>query len=186
MEVVVIDIETTGLKGLEDKLIAIGYKVLDLETNSVLKETEVLTSEGREERDVVAEFLHHLEKIKDPLLVGYNIRGFDLPFIIVRGIKYNLDINNLLNAPNIDLMQLVSRHCLINGGRTKLHIIAEYLGLENGDETNGSQMPEFYRQGNFKAIEKHCRYDIELTSALYLKLKPLCDYYLKLKRWGEE
>jgi len=173
---IIFDIETTGLSAIRDSLIAIGYKIGE-------SEIKVLTVENSGERQIVADFLSVINTFEEPVIIGYNIHHFDLPFILAKALKYELDVSKVLFSPRIDLMYLVKRY-LANGMLLSLADITEFFDIENNDDTNGAQMPIFYQNGNFEAIRKHCYSDVEVTYKLYLKLKPLCEYYLAKREVG--
>ena len=50
---------------------------------------KVNTIEGKDEHEIIANFLNFIEN-HAPRLVSYNGRGFDLPMLMIRAMKYNL------------------------------------------------------------------------------------------------
>ena len=48
------------------------------------------------------------------------------------------------------------------------------FGIENADDTDGSEIHSLWLKGDKLAIEKHCASDVRATFALYEKIK---DYF---------
>ncbi|NEP03538.1 MAG: hypothetical protein F6K34_01160 [Okeania sp. SIO4D6] len=76
---VVFDIETTGVDWTKDKIYMIGLKN---------EKGRHLILKNKNEKELLQEFFHIMQKKKPDYLFGYNIQSFDLPFIYHRASKY--------------------------------------------------------------------------------------------------
>ncbi len=131
---IVLDIETTGLNPLEDEIVAVGIRTPE--------GTSVRTAEDHSERALIDFVLVELSRWPNPVLVGYNITGFDLPFLTARGLRYSLPAHLLRRCYRVDLLQVVRRYLLPNGRYCKLRDIAAFLGIEVDDEVSEADVPE--------------------------------------------
>ncbi len=167
-----VDIETLGLDPFESRLIAIGY---DNGTK------EVLINE--DEKELIENFLDVLNDNSKVVLIGYNIIGFDLPFLIARGLKHGIqEVQKLRTGYIIDLMDVVSRYLTTSKRRwIKQKEICSFLGLDTRDVIDGSEIPRLFEQKEFEKIKQHCLNDLRLTKELFLKLKDLVQHKFMAK-----
>jgi len=169
---VVFDIETLGVDPLEHEVVAIGYRT------PAMHKTEVLIGD---EQLIIEDFLYKLAG-RNICLVGYNIRGFDVPFLTARALKHRIHedlINVLVHPPKIDLMTVVSWYLLPSKQKfPKLSEIAGFLGIEYDTEYTEAMVPKIWREGNVDAIYTHCKRDVETEYALFMRLLGICEYLL--------
>ena len=174
-----LDLETTGLNPLENRIVAIGLTAFEKDVNVLL---------CRDENEELSN-LHLLnEKFQNvsaqiprtmPLLVGYNI-GFDLGFIASRLavlVKKFDESRSLLRfagllreLPRVDLMHIISRYWLNNSRFVKMKQVCQALGIDY-DDCDGSDIPELVTGGNWDAIINHLVADLERTKELYAILR---------------
>jgi len=83
----VIDIETTGLNPLEDKIIAIG--IYNLENGEI----KILFGE---EKDILKDFWGYIEENDIEQLIGSNLK-FDWTFLKLRSLKHRIKIKYFEN-----------------------------------------------------------------------------------------
>ena len=170
-----LDIETTGLSPLESEIVAVGIK----KSNG---EAEVYSRKEHSEKDLLAKAFLTLSDLAY-CLIGYNIYGFDLPFLTARAIHHDFVGNWLQSVRNvyrIDLIHVVTHYLLTSNKHIKLAEVAQFLGINTGqDEVSGKDIPELYEKEEFDKIEQHCLRDLEITYQLFEKLKPLCVHNLK-------
>ncbi len=170
---IVLDIETTGLNPLEDEIVAVGIRTPE--------GTSVRTAEDHSERALIDFVLVELSRWPNPVLVGYNITGFDLPFLTARGLRYSLPAHLLRRCYRVDLLQVVRRYLLPNGRYCKLRDIAAFLGIEVDDEVSEADVPELARQGRWEEVRNHCEKDVELTYRLFRRLEHLAVHNLSVR-----
>ena len=174
-----LDLETTGLNPLENRIVAIGL-------TSFGKDISVLLCRDENEELSNLSLLHEIfwnitVQIPRtmPLLVGYNI-GFDLGFIAGRIAilvkKFNKDHDLLKFAgllrelPRVDLMHVIGRYWLNNSRFVKMKLVCQALGIDY-DDCDGSDVPELAAEGNWDVIIDHLKADLERTKELYTILR---------------
>lgn len=98
-----------------------------------------------------------VQLLRERLIVGYNIRRFDLPVLT----GYGLDLEDL---DVFDLMDEVERGL----GRKwiKLQYVAEGT-LNEGKSADGLMAIEWYKQGKFKELAEYCARDVEVTHKIF-------------------
>jgi DEAD/DEAH box helicase domain-containing protein len=103
----------------------------------------------------IKEFIDLLKKAD--LIVGFNIKGFDIPVLQ----KYSNE--SLQNLPLLDIMYEVMYSC---GKRYKLDYLAEgTLGTKK--TADGLMAVEFFRDGRIDELIEYCRQDVKLTKDIY-------------------
>jgi DEAD/DEAH box helicase domain-containing protein len=104
---------------------------------------------------------HELKKLfelcEERLIVGYNIRGFDLPVMVPYGLKMApLDVFDIM----LDLSTLTRKPFL------KLEQVAQgTLGV--GKSADGLMAVEWYRQGEIQKIIDYCMQDVKVTRDVF-------------------
>lgn len=122
-----------------------------------------------------------VDRDKNDLIVGYNSRGFDWPFLMVRAAYHRIDkyaINKHReiwrniekrwdSTYHVDLMELVQ--C---GGYSKspgsLDDWSSFCGLAS-KKTHGSEIYEMYKAGDFVGIQAHCEGDALRTALVFTR-----------------
>lgn len=93
----------------------------------------------------------------DRLLIGYNIRRFDLP--VLTGYDLKLDELDIF-----DLMDEVER------GLGRRYIKLEYVAqgcLNEGKSGDGKMAVEWFKQGKFKELAEYCAVDVDVTHRVF-------------------
>lgn len=144
----------------------------------------VSTIEGESERERIAKFLDFLQK-KKPLLVSYNGRGFDLPMLMMRAMKYNLnaaayyDIKDKWSnyrarydiTHHIDLLE---QFCEFGAtSRMGLNEVCNCLALPGKTSVSGEDVLELFYQNKTAQINEYCESDTLNTYWLFLKFSLL-------------
>lgn len=111
------------------------------------------------------------------LIIGHNLMGFDLPFIIKRSrildvpITINFNFAKYKSKPIFDTMREWS---LWGFGDPFLSLeeLSEILGLrmQKTDGINGSSIYENFLAGNYLLIEQYCMQDVLITREIFRKL----------------
>lgn len=146
--------------------------MLDLETKNAFNEVEG----GKAENlgiSVVGTYIYSEDKykiyredeiskleellVKKPLLVGFNIKKFDLPVL-----KPYLRINpNTL--PVLDIMEELVK---VLGHRVSLDSVAQAT-LGAGKTGHGLDAIKYYRSGQWDKLEKYCLDDVKITREIF-------------------
>jgi DEAD/DEAH box helicase domain-containing protein len=94
---------------------------------------------------------------RERLVIGYNIRRFDLPVLSGYGLRLEgLDV--------FDLMDEVER------GLARRFIKLEYVAqgtLGEGKSADGLMAIEWYKQGQFDLLAEYCARDVEVTHRVF-------------------
>ncbi len=151
---------------------------------------KVSSIEGENEKQMIENFLHFIDK-KQPKLVSFNGRAFDIPMLMVRALKYNLSCpayfekeNRELNKNkwdnyrsrysdrfHVDLMDHIGEFGAVRG--LKLDLLCKMSGLPGKYDVHGDEVTELYYKEEIKKIKEYCESDVLNTYWLYLKYELL-------------
>jgi len=131
-----------------------------------------------DEYDVLEEFYSEIfagEKVR-PTFAGFNIFGFDLPFLYRRAIILGHTMLALRLAPYVTRWYNNAEHVVDwmlewTLGRYGEHIsmreLALALGIEGVDmNESGAEVPEMYEKGDFDGIVEHLKRDLALLAEI--------------------
>ncbi len=118
-------------------------------------------------------------------LVSFNGRGFDLPVLETRALKYGLPLPRYFGDPqsrvnfrssrysdacHIDLCDLLSNYGAVYR-RGSLDVLAKIIGLPGKYLIEGEDVEYLYRQGRLKEINQYCITDVLQTYLLFLRVE---------------
>lgn len=113
-------------------------------------------------------------------LCGFNIKGFDIPFIVKRALFHWIPIPNSLklfwkkpwDMENMIDLYDVYKHTGYKSG--SLDLICQFLSIPTPkDGINGSQVQHFHDDWRDDEIREYCKRDVEATILVYEKFKSL-------------
>lgn len=167
-------IERAALNAETGQVLAIGYLKLGDDPFKWLAQNENPDDDDCE-RSLLAEFWNHVSQVafaKGHRMVGHNIHGFDLPFLIRRSWLLNVPMpdgvmkGRYFHESFIDTMQLWN--CGEYKGFIGLGDLARYLGVgqKNG---HGGDFARLYRTDRPAAL-KYLKQDMMLTHAVAERL----------------
>lgn len=153
------------------------HKILTITTG--VRTTEWIITKNLEwnEPEMIQRFFEIAEKNS---LCGFNIKGFDIPFIVKRALLYGIPLPNSLKLFGkkpwdmenfIDLYE-VYKHTGYKSG--SLDLISNFLSVptpKNG--IDGSQVQTFHDEWKDDEIREYCKRDVEATILVYEKFKSL-------------
>lgn len=190
MEYVIIDTETCPVKlegyldlgeterkkllnPIDSRLVAIGLRF----------NSKDLIIQSKDEKKMLEEFWKELEKIKKETkqakIVGFNIKDFDLPFLVTRSFIHNVKITPFVLKDVIDLREKVSAF-RYGATRGKLKEFGEFLGIEL-HEMDGSQVAEECIKGNFEKLKEYLNKDLEITEKMLKRI--IETNIIEIERW---
>jgi DEAD/DEAH box helicase domain-containing protein len=144
------DLETKGLAPREATLENLSKLGVSVACAWDSKEEKMLTFFEKDLPDLV-------KRLKNRLIIGYNIRRFDLPVLTGYGLKLDgLDV--------FDLMEEVER------GLGRRFIKLEYVAqgtLGEGKSADGLMAIEWYKEGKFDLLAEYCARDVEVTHRVF-------------------
>jgi predicted PolB exonuclease-like 3'-5' exonuclease len=153
--------------------------VLWLDENLLCKKMGTI-GEGKDEAGMLADFAEFMTKY-EPTIVTWNGRGFDLPVLMLRSMRYGVSAPWYYRKPgyryrystdgHIDLCDVFSDYGATR--MTSLHGAARLIGLPGKDGVDGSQVEALYRTGQIEALRGYCLSDVAQTAFLFLRYRLL-------------
>jgi len=159
-----LDIETSSLDADSGMVVAIGYALGN-------KEPEItFVKSFDDEKTVISNIF---EKIKNRKVITFNGAHFDIPFLIARGLRYDLHL------PKIDVVDLYcwAKNFLRLQSR-RFHEICLFYNISH-EEISGKEVNELFikaMSGDHNSKERiinHLNQDIKALQAFHQKVKPL-------------
>ncbi len=102
-------------------------------------------------------------------MVGFNIKDFDLPFLVTRSFLKGVKIHPFLLKDVVDVREQIAAF-KYGPTRGKLKEFAALLGMSVLDDVDGSQVAERYWKGELSKILDYLRRDVELTRAMHVRI----------------
>ncbi len=137
----IFDIETTGLNHKYNKVILIGY--LFIKNNKIIIE-QLFCENLSEEYDILMKF----KKISQNFdyHISYNGNTFDIPFLNARYLQNNIQYS-LHKAFNLDLLRVAKNLSKkLNLENYKLKTVEEFLGIYREDVISGKESVDLYKK----------------------------------------
>ena len=151
---------------------------------------KVSSINGDNEKDLIKQFLAFIDN-KNPKLISFNGRTFDIPMLMIRAMKYNLSCpayfekeNRELNKSkwdnyrarysdrfHVDLMDHITEFGAVRG--LKLDTVCTLIGAPGKYDVSGDQVLELYYNGEIEKIREYCESDVLNTYWLYLQYELL-------------
>ena len=129
------------------------------------------------EREQIETFFEMIWKNK---LCWFNIKGFDIPFIVKRALKLRIKIPSALKVDgkkpreitNIIDLQEVYR-VWVFGASGNLDLVCKHLWITSpkDDGIDGSKVQEYHDAGKDDEIIEYCKRDVQATIDLYKYFK---------------
>lgn len=172
----------TGLDASLGRILCIGYCEQN-EHGEIIKRgcfgwNETSKSFETDESLILIDFWQYVRGFQKgiDLLIGHNILGFDLPFIIQRsvisGVKPSINFNlyKYQKSPIFDTMLRWDFYVFKQS--TSLKKLAYAMGLKcpKSGDIDGSKIYEAFEQGRFEEIYKYCMQDVEATYDIWRKM----------------
>jgi uncharacterized protein len=179
------------------KVMAARIVILDIETTSLEADAGVLVGAGlmsdagggeylearrtREEKSLLSKLSKRLESYD--VMVTWNGKSFDVPFLTTRLMKHGLDPRRFLRRQHVDLADVVKSRLRLTF--TYLDHVCDFFEIDRKKGPMGLDVPSLYvraLEGDRRAslsIREHCLDDLRATRQLFLKLKPLLEQQLE-------
>lgn len=157
----IIDIETTGLEPLQDRITCISLVFSD-------KNGTIFSWCSVDEAQNLKEFIDFSQKHEINSWVSFNGDSFDIPFIIKRCLVNNVKVPNF--EKNIDLRKIVNGffYSYNKYEHGTLDNWADILGITRHTQ-DGETMKKLFKLHKFDEIIKHCEECVEVTKAIYIR-----------------
>lgn len=119
------------------------------------------------------------------VVIGHNVRAFDLRKMNARFIYYGLPPLN--NFHTVDTLMVARKE--FNFLSNSLGALADYLGVEKKIENEGLPLWKRCTEGDgesLKIMDNYCRGDIISTEGIYLKLRPFVRGHVNLSMYYDD
>ncbi|KAA6230147.1 3'-5' exonuclease [Campylobacter sp. LR264d] len=142
---------------------------------------------GENEEEMVKNFFHFVNK-RRPRLVSFNGKGFDMPVLILRALKYNVKAHAYLDTSekwnNYRTKYAENKHCDLleilsnfnSSGRMTLDSICSMANLPGKYDISGDKVMELYYNNKLDKINEYCESDTLNTYMLFLKYEFIKGY----------
>ncbi len=165
---VYLDIETSSLDADSGMIVAVGY------ARGEKKPEVVFVRTFEDEKTVIAETFKRMEGQK---VVTFNGTDFDIPFLVARGLKYDLYLPAI---KMIDLYGWAKRFLKLQSRR--FHEICVFYSIPH-EEISGKEVNELFikavsgDQNAKDRIVNHLTQDVKALRAFHQKIRPLLANY---------
>jgi predicted PolB exonuclease-like 3'-5' exonuclease len=139
-----------------------------------------IVGEDRSEAGILADFAKLLEE-RRPALVTYNGRGFDLPVIAMRCLRYGIPLAHYYQSRDVryrfspeghlDLMDFIADFGAAK--RSKLDIIAKLCGMPGKVGVDGKDVGPLVHAGRIQEVRNYCLCDVVQTAAVFYRVELL-------------
>lgn len=171
---IILDIETTGLSAATNQIIIIGILKND-------KIKQLVAKTEKEEKKILKKFDNIVANSVGPL-VGFNIKRFDIPFIIARCLKHGVELSGsglrfFLSKDRycyevIDLKDLCIDYLKFQRGEFGLDHICKVFGIEKSEINIEELLPRVLKDNNaFNKVKEKNKEDLKATKTLYEKFE---------------
>lgn len=136
--------------------------------------------EGKDERGILTDFASLLNERK-PCLVTYNGRGFDLPVIAARSLRYGIALPHYYRARDVryrfspdghlDIMDFVADFGAAKPA--KLDIMAKLCGMPGKVGVDGKDVGPLVFAGRLVEVQNYCLCDVAQTAGVFLRVQLL-------------
>jgi len=165
----IIDIETTGLNPMQDRIVAIGVGVL----NEDLAMGKIIITDI-DEKKILERFWKIVEDEDIETIIGFNI-DFDWDFLKLRSLYHRVKLKHFRKYQGrIDLREILNGHRNRYKKGTGLKDYCRFFGFDiDEDDKDGSEVPELwnkYLEGDREALNEityHLEKDLDRTYVIY-------------------
>ena len=176
----IVEKSETGWNTLKKGVLALNPE--DTTTTEIT--TELLVNDVKmqlsNEKKIIEDFWKILQYYRQPTLVTFNGRNFDVPFIMLRSAinkirpPFNLMTGTKFNYPNhIDLIDELTYYNGSQYGATRkfnFDFYAHSFGIVSpkAQGVDGSKVHIMFEEGKIKEISEYCMRDVDATFELFL------------------
>jgi 3'-5' exonuclease len=157
------------------KIVVIGLLLFD--PSYQVKRIAVL-SEGKDEPAVLQDFARYVED-RRPCIVTFNGRGFDLPVIATRCLRYGITFRHYYHSRDVryrftpdghlDLMDYIADFGATKSA--KLDVIAKLCGMPGKVGVDGKDVGPLIHAGKLQEVRDYCLCDVAQTAGVFLRLQ---------------
>jgi 3'-5' exonuclease len=172
-------VETSNIERLpappHHQIVAMGVLWFDSDFN-VLRIG--IIGDGKEEHGTLSDFSRFLEE-RQPTLVTYNGRSFDLPVIAARCLRHGVPFRHYYQSRDLryrfsaeghlDLMDFIADY---GASRTaRLDAMAKLCGMPGKVGVDGKDVGPLVHAGQIEQVRQYCLCDVVQTAGVFLRLQ---------------
>src|SRR3989344_486935 len=155
------------LNPIDSRIVAIGLRAAG-------KDTAILQEE--DEKKMIDSFWHEFGAFRklNPFgkLTGFNVKDFDLPFLVTRSFITGSVVVPFTLKETIDLRESIAAFTFRHT-RGKMKEFAELIGIKTIEGFDGADVAEAHWAGEHAKIAEYLRKDIEIIEAMAKRLVAL-------------
>lgn len=153
---------------------------IKIDDNGIPSDFKMRSFASENEKEILEEFLPILSAIFSKMpsvrIVGFCIKGFDIPYICKKAMMYGLALPRQFHLHNVKPWD----NCLLDisdiwkfGGwhGAKLGVVCEALGIRSPKEQlEGGEVSATFWRGDLDLIIEYCERDVKATANILLKM----------------
>lgn len=170
-------IGTTFMKLPLHKVACLSFLWIQLDTRKFVLNSFSL--ENMDEKEILTRFFRAFDK--NPHLVSYNGKGFDMPVLMYRALHHSLSAPKAFgdhkdsyiarySKTHTDLIDLLAPNY---NNRQKLNLLAKLCNLAGKGDIDGSQVIPMVQNGDWQKLTTYCESDVINTWLLFLRYQLL-------------
>ncbi|HEY6078445.1 MAG TPA: 3'-5' exonuclease, partial [Polyangiaceae bacterium] len=157
------------------KIVVIGALLFD--STYQVRRIAVL-ADGKDEPGMLHDFARLLDE-RRPCLVTFNGRGFDLPVIATRCLRYGVTFRHYYHSRDVRYRFTADGHLdlmdyIADFGATKsakLDVIAKLCGMPGKVGVDGKDVGPMVHAGRIQEVRDYCLCDVAQTAGVFLRLQ---------------
>lgn len=171
LSIVILDLETSSLEA--DAGIIVGAGLISESGKSEYMQARKTS----EEKPLLVKLVQRLESFD--VIVTWNGRGFDIPFLTSRLLKHRMDPRPVLRKTQLDLNDVVKSRLRLTF--TYLDHVCDFFEIKRDKGPMGLEVPHLFvkalegDEDALKTIRAHCMDDLRVTREVFLRLRPLLE-----------
>jgi predicted PolB exonuclease-like 3'-5' exonuclease len=135
-------------------------------------------AEGKDEPGMLHDFARLLDE-RRPCLITFNGRGFDLPVIATRCLRYGVTFRHYYHSRDVRYRFTADGHLdlmdyIADFGATKsakLDVIAKLCGMPGKVGVDGKDVGPMVHAGKIQEVRDYCLCDVAQTAGVFLRLQ---------------
>ncbi|HEV8244855.1 MAG TPA: 3'-5' exonuclease [Polyangiaceae bacterium] len=137
-------------------------------------------SEAKDEAGILGDFAKLMDE-RRPTIVTFNGRGFDMPVIATRCLRYGIPLRHYYRSRDVryrfsaeghlDLMDFVADFGAARSSR--LDVIAKLCGMPGKVGVEGKDVGPLVHAGRLQEVRNYCLCDVAQTAAVFLRVQLL-------------
>jgi predicted PolB exonuclease-like 3'-5' exonuclease len=157
------------------QIVAIGVLWFDREFN-VLRIG--IIGEGKDEAATLSDFTRFVEE-RQPTLVTYNGRSFDLPVLATRCLRHGVPFRHYYQSRDVryrfsadghlDLMDFIADYGASKS--TRLDVVAKLCGMPGKLGVDGKDVGPLIHAGQIEQVRNYCLCDVVQTAGVFLRVQ---------------